>query len=115
MRLIDADALITKILKQYCENCEKRKGLKKGKRVVLYDIGDVPCRSCDLDDLAGDIEEMPTVDAVKVVRCENCFYGKPYNEVWYQPKRNSMWCTRDGTEHEYGWFCAGGERREVSE
>lgn len=57
--------------------------------------------------------DMLSVDAVEVVRCENCFYGKPYNEVWYHPKRNSMWCTRNETEHDYGWFCAGGERREV--
>ena len=60
-----------------------------------------------MDRILADV--FPTVDAVEVVRCENCIYGKPYNEVWYQPKRDSMWCKKYETEHEYGWFCADGE------
>lgn len=63
MRLIDADALIHDITKLYCEDCEKRKGIKNGKLKFVYEIGDAPCRACGLDGLKDVIEDAPTVEA----------------------------------------------------
>ena len=57
-RLIDADAF-----------------LEKMKRTSRY------------FDVVFDVEEMPTVDAVEVVRCEKCKNAEPYD------------CTIDGTSH----------------
>ena len=57
-RLIDADAF-----------------LEKMKRTSRY------------FDVVVDVEEMPTVDAVEVVRCEKCKNAEPYD------------CTIDGTVH----------------
>lgn len=62
-RLKDADALIHDITKLYCEDCEKRKGIKNGKLRFVYEIGDVPCRACNLDDMKDAIENAPTVEA----------------------------------------------------
>lgn len=62
-RLIDADALIHDITKLYCEDCEKRKGIKNGKLKFVYEIGDAPCRACNLDDMKDAIENAPTVEA----------------------------------------------------
>lgn len=65
MRLIDADALINDAMDRYCKDCDKRKGIKRGKWKIIYEIGDVPCRACDVDDMVNDIESAPTVDAVE--------------------------------------------------
>ena len=80
-------------------------------RYIDADRIKIPKMETGLDDtkMRCAIANTPTIDAVPVVRCENCIYGKPYNEVWYQPKRDSMWCKKYETEHEYGWFCADGE------
>ena len=70
MRLIDADALIDDCMNRYCENCEKRRGIKNGKWKIVYQIGEAPCRACDVDDMFGDLENAPTIDAVPVVHGE---------------------------------------------
>ena len=64
MRLIDADALIDDAMDRYCKDCDKRKGIKNGKYRIIYEIGDAPCRACDVDYMVNDIESAPTVDAV---------------------------------------------------
>lgn len=66
-RLIDADALIADVTERYCKDCNKRKGMKNGKLRTIYGIGEVPCRACDVDDMKGELEDAPTVDAVPVV------------------------------------------------
>ena len=71
MRLKDADALTQKML-AICNDCEKRKGMKNGKLKFIYQIGDAPCRACWIDDIKGEVEDAPTVDAVEVVRCKDC-------------------------------------------
>lgn len=62
MRLIDADALIDEAIERYCENCDKRKGIKNGKWKIVYQIGDAPCRACAVDDMKCDIEDAPTIE-----------------------------------------------------
>ena len=75
MRLIDADALISDTIKTYCADCDRRKGMKRGKMALIYEIGDVPCRACGTGDMIETLEDAPTVDAVEVVRCKDCdFY-----------------------------------------
>lgn len=71
MRLIDADARIDDLMERYCKECDKRKGMKNGKRQFIYEIGEAPCRACEVDDVKAELEEAPTIDAVPVVRCED--------------------------------------------
>jgi len=71
-RLIDADACIDDLMERYCKECDKRKGIKNGKRQFIYEIGEAPCRACEVDDAIAELEEVPTIDAVPVVRCRDC-------------------------------------------
>lgn len=61
MRLIDADALIAETMKNRCADCDRRKGVKKGKITFLYDFGEAPCRACDVGDMIDTLDEAPTV------------------------------------------------------
>ena len=65
MRLIDADALLDEVMDRYCEKCDKRKGIKNGKFRIIYEIGDAPCRACEIDDMKMELEDAPTIDTVK--------------------------------------------------
>lgn len=87
MRLIDADALLDDVIDRYCRNCDKRKGI--GKWRIVYEIGDMPCRACVIDDAKDDIENAPTVDVPErkvgewsevggVFRCSKCEKCYPY-------------------------------------
>lgn len=60
MRLIDADALIDDLMDRYCKECNKRRGIKNGKYRIIYEIGDVPCRACEVDDIKVELEEAPS-------------------------------------------------------
>lgn len=50
------------------------------------------------------IDEQPTVDAVEVVRCEECKYSHPYRLLLYR-------CDRMGIVFK-DEYCSKGERRE---
>lgn len=94
-RLIDADALIGDVTERYCKDCNRRKGIKNGVIKTLYEIGEVPCRACSLDDMKDTLENAPTIDAEPVRHghwifsqddakgtcscCQYPIYGKPYN------------------------------------
>ena len=80
MRLIDADALKEK----------KVYSLERHEKIVPV----------------AEIDWMPTIDAVPVVRCEDC---KHYRKL----KMNGiewMECTITDTERNPDWFCADGTR-----
>ena len=62
MRLIDADALIDDLMERYCKECNKRKGIKNGKYRIIYEIGEAPCRACEVDDVKAELEDAPTID-----------------------------------------------------
>lgn len=81
MELIDRQAFIERERKLYCEDCDRRKGMKNGKLTICYEIGDAPCRSCWLDDALTDLEDAPTIDAVPVVHGEWIDESFGYN--WY--------------------------------
>ena len=105
MRLIDADATIKYLREFRCKDCDKRKGMKNGKIRFCYEIGDAPCRACDIGDTIDyflDEAISPTIDAVPVARCKDC------------RKYNTDECEIDKLDYSpaYGdWFCADGERK----
>lgn len=61
-KYIDADEFVKKNREWYCEQCQKRKGMKRGKLQFVYEIGGAPCRACDVDDVISDIEDFPAAD-----------------------------------------------------
>lgn len=75
MRLIDADALMDDVSKRYCEECEKRRGIKKGRQTIVYEIGDAPCRSCSVDDMKYELETAPTIGERKRGKWRNIQIG----------------------------------------
>ena len=101
MRLIDADALTQKML-AICNDCEKRKGMRNGKVKFIYQIGEAPCRACWVDDIKGEVEDAPTVDAVEVVRCKDCKWFVPDGDGWGT-------CVEDASKWEEDGFCSWGE------
>ena len=104
MRLIDADARIDELMERCCKECDKRKGIKNGKRQFIYEIGGAPCRACEVDDIKAELEEAPTIDAVPVVRCKDCkFLAEPILE-------EAIICRKHLVKGNGEWFCADGER-----
>lgn len=65
-KYIDADAFVKENREWYCAQCEKRKGMKRGKLQFVYEIGGAPCRACDVDDIISDIEDYPAADVEPV-------------------------------------------------
>ena len=106
-RYIDANALLNDVTERYCKDCERRKGIKNGKKKVIYDIGEVPCRACAIDDMKDELENAPTVDAepteeqVKEYcrkRCLVIVNSELFNEMkarWSTEPRHEHW-TRHG-------------------
>lgn len=60
--LIDKDAFLKQERKWYCENCDRRKGVKNGRKCFVYEIGEVPCLDCDVDDVLDDLECFETIE-----------------------------------------------------
>ena len=116
MRLIDADATIKYLREFRCKDCDRRKGMKNGKIRFCYEIGEAPCRACDIGDTIDyflDEDVSPTIDAVPVVRCKDCKYytanvfknnGFNYGECHKLAIGLGVYTVDD-------WFCADGERR----
>ena len=87
---------IIRDMKKHCVDCDNRKGTKNGKTVMLYDIGDAPCRSCALGCMIDIIEDYPAADVRENVRghwlfdslrnrhyCSNCYSyssGRSYED-----------------------------------
>lgn len=66
MRLIDADAAVKRLREVYCNDCDRRKGMKNGKQQFCYEIGDAPCRACGIEDAIEWFEEADEIDAIPV-------------------------------------------------
>lgn len=118
--LIDRQAFIEQERKLYCEDCDRRKGMKNGKRVFCYEIGEVPCRTCWLDDAIGDLEdfpaaspwhrveeELPEPNVQCLVRDNDCNYAVGYYrqdvKAWDSPFFG--WVERDDEYYEDGDLC----------
>ena len=63
---IEKQAFVDCYRKSYCGNCGKRRGMKNGKMKVLYEIGDAPCRACDIDDMITAVEDFTSADVQPV-------------------------------------------------
>ena len=98
-RLIDANELIAYIEKQYCTPC-KANG---------QDYHEIRCRACWVDDMRLEVDGVPTVDAVEVVRCKDCEYeGTASCPTYYEDSMTYRDCwALDGDND----FCSYGERR----
>lgn len=59
--LKDTTAFDERIRDQYCKKCERRFGIKNGKRKEVYEIGGVPCRACDIGDMLDWLDDAETV------------------------------------------------------
>lgn len=67
---IDRDEFVESQRHLYCENCERRKGLKNGKMRFVYKIGGVPCRACGYGDVIDGAEDFPAADVREVVKAK---------------------------------------------
>ena len=56
---IEREAFLAEKRHLYCENCARR---KNGKGKFVYDIGDAPCRACDIMDVLDAVEDFPAAD-----------------------------------------------------
>lgn len=114
MRLIDVDATIKYLREFRCKDCDKRKGMKNGKIRFCYEIGDAPCRACDIGDTIDyflDEDISPTIDAIPVVRCKDCKHYR-INTVYPGTNMIMTYCAKTGiAESNPDWFCADGERK----
>lgn len=68
--LIDREAFLKQERKWYCDECDRRKGVKNGRKCFVYEIGEAPCRACELDDVLDDLEVFESA-ATRWVRCED--------------------------------------------
>jgi len=66
---IDRSEFSQKYRDWYCADCNKRKGWKGGRMTnkFVYDIGDVPCRACDIGDMLDAVENFHAADVKPVV------------------------------------------------
>lgn len=93
MSYINREDFLEQRRKVYCENCDRRKGLRNGKLKTLYEIGDAPCRACAINDVLDDVEDAPAADVRPVVR------GK-WIPVGVDDMDEGMYkCSECGSEH----------------
>ena len=94
MRVIDADAL-AKAFRDMAES-------------VAYIQKDRTYWSESLISAAEEVDDAPTVDAVKVVRCADCKYMDDSFHVGGFDGMCKYWNCHST---DYSWFCSNGERR----
>ncbi len=60
---IDREAFLGQYMSLYCYDCDRRKNAN-GK--IVYEIGDAPCRACDIGNMLDAVEGFPAADVVEV-------------------------------------------------
>lgn len=65
-KYIECEAFIADQRNLYCDNCERRKGMKNGKMKFVYAIGEAPCRACGIGDMLDSIDDYPAAVVVPV-------------------------------------------------
>ena len=97
MRQIDADALLDAIDRERETLIEE--GRTGAEHVVVHHARRL-------------IEDMPTVDAVRVVRCKDCWYFQANNaeEGDWSGCCTNAYLPMNGTTVDGWWFCADGRR-----
>lgn len=76
MGYIEREAFLEQERKRYCEDCSRRQGMKNGKYKTLYEIGEAPCRACEIYDAMNDVEDFPAADVRPVKR--GTWITRPY-------------------------------------
>lgn len=85
----------------YCKNCDRR---KNGKGKMVYEIGDVPCRACDIRCVLDDVEIYPAAEVAPVrhgrwletdaaphrIYCSECYATFIQNREWIAWKENMI-------------------------
>ncbi len=104
---IEREAFIAEQRHLYCENCERRKGMKNGKKKFVYAIGEVPCRACDIGDMLDSIEDYPAADVRPVVLCKDCRHRDPEDHKCDSGEMERQGCPFKVADN---YFCAYGER-----
>ena len=84
---ISREAFVEQKCKQYCEDCDRRKGMKNGKYKTLYEIGEAPCRACGIDDMLNDVRDFPAADVREVKRGE---WIEDWKHRWKQNSRGDI-------------------------
>ena len=111
---IEREAFLEQKREQYCKDCARRKGMRNGKYKTLYEIGEAPCRACEIDDVLNDVEDFPAADVWPVVLCRDCKHSDTFapdcTEATFPLKCLSI---RYGGVYP-NWFCEHGEKREES-
>ena len=110
MRLIDADVLFDDVIKRYCKDCYRRKGIKRGKWRIIYEIGEAPCRACSVDDMMSEVEEAPTIEAEPIVRCKDCKWYEWGLTECHNPRYGDGWANYPSPQVYDEYFCKDGER-----
>lgn len=59
---INRDAFLAQQRAWYCNDCNRRKN-SKGK--FVYEIGEAPCRACDIGTMLDAVEDYPAADVVE--------------------------------------------------
>ena len=81
---INRDTFLEQKREWYCDKCDRRKN-SKGKTV--YEIGEAPCRACDIGTMLDAVEDYPTADVRPVVRAAW--------QSWDQDKPPCKWYSCD--------------------
>ncbi len=61
---IERETFLTQERERYCKDCARRRGMRNGKYKTLYEIGEAPCRACEIGDALNDVEDFPAADVV---------------------------------------------------
>lgn len=112
---IEREAFVEQKRKQYCEDCDRRKGMKNGKYKTLYEIGEAPCRACGMDDMLNDVEDFPAAD-VREVKKSKWFDGACVS-CGFKPMLDYEYDTVYDDHNGYRWnYCpnCGADMREES-
>ena len=94
MRLIDADKVKEHIRLYF--NKFARDGLK----TELIELA--------ISNISKVVDNVPTnVDAEPIIRCKDCYYAKPFNEIWVYPIKDTLVCTYFTGDEEVddNYFC----------
>lgn len=99
---IEREAFLAEQRHLYCENCERRKGMKNGKMKFVYDIGDAPCRACDIGDMVDSVEDFPAADVV-ARDCYDRLLAENDELRKERPVRHGRWVS---TKNSFGLKCS---------
>lgn len=102
MAYIEREAFLAEQRHLYCENCARR---KNGKGKFVYEIGDAPCRACDIGDVLDAVEDFPAANVRPVVTCADCKHNNACLTQAFVEEASRAPFDRNT------FFCADGERR----